>query len=64
MDVVEVSDDTCDECPSEARVKAFIFAQLRSGLSLSWCIHHGRTHLAALAEQDATVIDLSHALCD
>lgn len=64
MDVIEVAVDTCDECPAEAHVQAYIFARLESGRSLSWCIHHGRTHLAALAAQNATVIDLSHALCD
>lgn len=63
MNIVEVAADECDECPAEAHVKAYIFARLESGRSLCWCIHHGRTHLVALAAQNAVVIDLSHALC-
>lgn len=58
--VVEVADDECDACPASAHVAAFLYAELPSGRSLSFCAHHGTEYLPGLIAQHATVVDLRH----
>lgn len=60
MNVISVDSDQCDACPSEAHVAAYVYAELKSGKSLSLCAHHGRQHMVALIEQGATVVDMTH----
>lgn len=60
--VVEVDTDTCDACPADAHVKAFVFAQLPSGRSLAYCGSHGARHMDALILAGATIIDRRHPI--
>lgn len=60
--VVEVDADECDACPAAAHVKAFVYAEMPSGLSLAYCGSHGTRFLAALIAQDAHIIDLRHLI--
>lgn len=60
--VVEVAADTCDACPADAHVKAFVFAQLPSGRSLAYCGSHGAHHMDALITAGATIIDRRHLI--
>ena len=53
--VVEVSSDTCDRCgPS---VRAYLYARMPSGLSLSYCGSCGTRFLDNLILQGATIAD-------
>lgn len=61
MDVVEVSGDECDQCPSDAHVQAYVYAAFKVG-SISLCAHHGREGMAVLIEQGATIVDMTHLL--
>lgn len=60
MDVITVDTDECDACPTVAHVRAYFYAELKSGRTISLCAHHGREHTAALIEQGAKIVDLSH----
>lgn len=62
MDVVTVDVDECDACPSSAHVKSYIYAQMPSGHSVSYCCHHGTAYLAELTRQASTIVDLRHTL--
>jgi hypothetical protein len=56
--VVEVEHDTCDRCgPS---VKAFVYAKMHSGVTLSYCAHCGTRFWEQLNAQASTVIDLRY----
>lgn len=58
--VVEVDADRCDA--RECGARAFVYAEMPSGNSLSFCGHHGGEYLEGLAAQGATVIDLRHLI--
>lgn len=62
MHVVEVTQDTCDACPAIAHVKAYVFALMPSGHSVSYCSHHGSIYFPELARQADTLIDLRYTL--
>lgn len=62
MHAIEVDTDQCDACPSEAHVKAFVYAEMKSGRTVSYCSHHGTQYLTELTRQANVVIDLRH-LC-
>jgi hypothetical protein len=52
--------DRCDAAGCSAQ--AYVRAQLRSGLQLVFCGHHGHALIAALAGQGAVIRDDSHVL--
>lgn len=56
VDVIEVTDDRCDACGA----RSFLYAQLTTGGTLSYCCHHGAAFLPRLEQIGATVIDLRH----
>ncbi|MBT2485799.1 MULTISPECIES: hypothetical protein [unclassified Microbacterium] len=64
MHVMEVAEDTCIACDNNpaapAKVRAFIYAKYQSGVTASFCAHHGHEHMAALLEKGAEILDLSH----
>lgn len=60
--VVQVETDTCDACDSDAHVQAYAYIRMPSGLSLSMCAHHLHQHADSLAEQGATIVDMTHLL--
>lgn len=62
MDVIEVAVDECDACPAEAHVKAYVYAQMPSGHTLSYCSHHGSEYLPELTRQATILVDLRHTL--
>ncbi|WP_295035577.1 hypothetical protein [uncultured Microbacterium sp.] len=60
MTVIEVTADTCDHCgPS---TKAYLYARMPSGRSLSYCGSCGTRYLPGLLEQGATIIDQRHLI--
>lgn len=62
MQVVEVDTDTCDACPSVAHVKAYVYAQMPSGLTVSYCGSHGTKYFTELAQQAVKIIDLRYLI--
>jgi hypothetical protein len=62
MNVVEVAADECDACPAVAHVKAYVYAQMPSGKSVSYCCHHGNEYLPELTRQADIIVDLRHTL--
>ncbi|MFJ4997126.1 hypothetical protein ACIP5T_03170 [Microbacterium sp. NPDC088619] len=62
MHAISVDSDECDACPFEAHVKAYVFAKMRSGRSVSYCSHHGSIYFTELARQADTLIDLRYTL--
>lgn len=64
MDVITVDADECDACPFEAHVKAYVFAKMRSGRSVSYCNHHGSIYFPELARQAVSLIDLRYTLTE
>lgn len=62
MDAVSVDRDECDACPAEAHVQAFVYAEMKSGNTVSYCSHHGTQYMVELTRQAVTVVDLRH-LC-
>ena len=59
---IQVDTDTCDACPAIAHVRAYVYAEMPSGLTLAFCGSHGRRHTPALLAQGATIIDLSYTI--
>ena len=62
LTVIEVDDGFCDACPAIAHVRAYVYAEMPSGLTLAFCGHHGTQHRAALTAQGATIIDLTYTV--
>ena len=62
MDVLTVDTDECDSCPAQAHVQAYVFAEMPSGRTVSYCAHHGTAYLAELTKQATVLIDLRHTL--
>lgn len=65
MDVttVEVASDTCDACPAEAQVQAYVYATHRDWPSgLGYCAHHASQYLEQLRACEATIVDMRHQL--
>lgn len=50
--------DRCDRCGA----RAYIRVTLNGGGELLFCVHHGRTHDAALRSKLARIVDESAAL--
>ena len=59
--VIEVSADICDACPAEAKVKAYLYADLKPG-TLAFCGHHGTRFLPKLREAGASIVDYRHLI--
>lgn len=59
---IEVDTDFCDACPAEAKVQAYLYAELPSGRALAFCGHHGTEYLPNLELIHAKVIDLRHLI--
>jgi len=55
--IVEVSDDICLQCDTDAKVPAYVYAELPSGRSVAYCAHHGTMYWDRLNEQALVVID-------
>lgn len=62
MHVITVDTDECDACPSGAHVRAFLYAEMQSGHTLSYCGNHGTRYLDGLIRQGAKIIDLRHLI--
>lgn len=60
LTVIEVDADTCDA--KGCGVPAFLYAEMKTGGSLSYCGHHGTEYLPRLREQGAKIIDLRHLI--
>lgn len=60
MDVIEVATDCCDQCGPSTR--AYLYARLKSGRTLSYCGSCGTRHEHALRAQGATIIDMRHQI--
>ena len=58
--VIEVDADRCDGRRCGAR--AYVYAEMPSGHTVSFCGHHGTEYMAGLLDQGATVIDLRHLI--
>lgn len=58
--VIEVATDSCDakNCPA----KAYVYALMPNGHSVSYCSHHGTEYLENLHKVALTVIDLRHTV--
>lgn len=59
--VVEVESDICDSCGAEAKVQAFVYAEMIAG-GLAFCGHHGTKYMVELKRQARRVIDLRHLI--
>lgn len=46
----------CDACGH----RSYVFAELRSGLELTYCAHHGLEYVPALIAGGAKVLDFSY----
>lgn len=63
MTVIEVTADSCDACPADARVPAYVYAEHPDWTStLAYCSHHGTQYLPELTASGAKIIDLRHRL--
>ena len=62
MVTIEIAEDECDQCPTEAHVKAYVYAVLPSGRTIAYCGHHGTQHLDALHAQAVHVADFRYML--
>lgn len=63
MMVIEVPTDTCDACPAEAQVQAYLYAAHRNWPGgLAYCAHHANQYLTELQACGATIIDQRHRL--
>lgn len=62
VDVISVTEDVCIACGTDAKVAAYIYAEYQSGVTASFCIHHGREQYDNLIAKGARVIDMSHRL--
>ena len=51
--VVEVEDDWCDTCGS----RAYVYAKMPSGRTVTYCAHHGTVYWDRLNAQASIVID-------
>ena len=60
MNVIEIIDDTCDQCGPH--VRAYLYARMPSGRPLSYCGSCGTRHYDALILQGATIIDQRHRI--
>lgn len=61
---ITVETDECDACPADAHVKAYVYALMPSGRSISYCSHHGTAYFPELARQAETLIDLRYTLTE
>jgi hypothetical protein len=59
--VAEVEADECDQCPHDAHVQAYLYAELSTG-TIALCGHHGRAAIPRLTELGAHIIDLTHLI--
>lgn len=61
---ITVDSDECLACDNiataPAHVAAYVYAEYPSGVTASFCAHHGREHMASLIEHGARIVDLSH----
>ncbi|GAA1979953.1 DUF7455 domain-containing protein [Microbacterium pumilum] len=58
---IDAAPEYCDTCAgSGANVEAFVFAELPSGLSVTYCAHHGTIYLERLREIALVLIDHRH----
>lgn len=64
MYALSVEIDECDACPAIAHVKSYVFVQMPSGRTVSYCCHHGSVYFDALALQADTLIDLRYTLSE
>ncbi|WP_345803287.1 hypothetical protein AAIB33_09470 [Microbacterium sp. AZCO] len=55
--VLEMSDDICLQCDTDAKVQAYVYAELPSGRSVAYCAHHGTVYWERLNELALVVID-------
>lgn len=62
MNVIEVSEDICLACGTDAKVQAYVYAKYPSGVTAAFCVSHGRQHRASLIEKHAHIVDMSHLL--
>lgn len=62
MNVVEVSEDICIACGTDATVPAFLYARYPSGVTAAFCGSHGHQHLERLIADGAEIIDRTHLL--
>lgn len=62
MYAITVDSDECDACGEQAHVQAFLYAEMPSGHTLSYCGNHGTRYLDELIRQGATVIDMRHLI--
>lgn len=58
---ITVDTDECDAC-TDAHVQAFLYAEMPSGHTLSYCGNHGTRYLDGLTRQGAKIIDLRHLI--
>lgn len=63
MSVIDNAPDTCDACPAEAHVQAYVYAEHPDWPApLAYCGSHGTRYLHELHACGATVIDLRHLI--
>lgn len=61
MPVIDNTGDTCDACPAEAQVQAYVYAEHPDwSAPLAYCSHHGTQYMAELIACRATIVDLRH----
>lgn len=60
--VIEVSEDICIACGTDAKVQAYVYARYPSGVTAAFCASHGRQHLERLITDGAEIIDRTHLL--
>lgn len=61
MTTVGDAGDTCDACPAEAQVQAYVYAEHPDwAASLAYCAHHGTQYMVELIACHADIVDLRH----
>lgn len=58
---VAIDADQCDQCPHDAHVAAFVYAEFSTG-TLALCGHHGTAGWDRLNRQAVRVIDFRHLI--
>ena len=61
VDAITVDVDECDSC-TDAHAQAYLYAEMPSGHTLSYCGNHGTRYLDGLIRQGAKIIDLRHLI--
>lgn len=59
---ISVDRDECDACGDAAHVQAYLYAEMPSGHTLSYCGSHGTRYLDGLIKQGAKIVDLRHLI--